>query len=392
VQLQYSTFLPHLGGVQTYFMRAAQELVRLGHQASVLCREEAGLPVREPFAGATILRHPHAGVNGRAQVLAPLVEGRRLAGQIAPFLEGVQVAWPNLHAYAVASAQAGAGIPVVYLVQEIPKRVIDLNYHPSTWTGRTRKWLKTWQECALQRRALERATAVATWSAITRHDVATMYGYPAGRIHVIPPGPGRVPENGVARDAALAARLDLPAGTPVVLCVCRLVGNKNLAHLVRAFAACRRREAILLLVGDGPERPGLERLAAELGVAPRVRFAGAHADPVPFYGLGDLFVLPSTFEGFGIALLEAMACGVPCIGLKADYPRVITATEEILEDGVTGFAVPPDDTKALAERLDALLADETLRRRMGAAAQAACRERYTWTRHVEALLAVGRVG
>jgi glycosyltransferase involved in cell wall biosynthesis len=113
---------------------------------------------------------------------------------------------------------------------------------------------------------------------------------------------------------------------------------------------------------------------------------------VPFYGLGDLFVLPSTFEGFGIAILEAMACGLPCIGLKADYPRVITATEEILEDGVTGFAVPPDDVKALAERLDALLADETLRRRMGAAAQAECRTRYTWTRHVEDLLAVGRVG
>ncbi len=392
VQLQYSTFLPHLGGVQTYFIQAARELVRLGHQASVLCHAEPGLPAREPFGGATIFRHPHVPVNGRAEVLAPLLEGRRLAGQIAPFMEGVQVAWPNLHAYAVATAGTGSGIPVTYLVQEVPKRVIDLNYHPETWTGRARKWLKSWQETHLQRLALERATAVVTWSAITRHDVAATYGYPAARIQVIPPGPGRVPATGVTRDVALAARLRLPAGTPVVLCVCRLVGNKNLPHLVRAFAACGQREAILLLVGDGPERPGLERLAAELGVASRVRFAGAHADPVPFYGLGDVFVLPSVFEGFGIALLEAMACGLPCIGLKADYPRVITSTEEILEDGVTGFAVLPDDVKALAERLDALLADAALRRRMGAAAQAACRRRYSWTRHVEALLAVAQVG
>jgi glycosyltransferase involved in cell wall biosynthesis len=392
VQLQYSTFLPHLGGVQTYFMQAARELVRLGHTASVLCRAEAGLPGREPFGGATILRHPHAPVNGRAQVLAHLLEGRRLTEQIAPFLDGVQVAWPNLHAYAVASARTGAGIPVVYLVQEVPKRVIDLLYHPRTWTGRTRKWMQTWQETHLQRLGLERATAVVTWSAITRQDVATMYGYPAEKIHVIPPGPGRVPGNGVARDAALVARLHLPEGAPVVLCVCRLVGNKNLPHLVRAFAACRRRDAILLLVGDGPERSGLEGLAADLGVGSRLRFAGTQTDPVPFYGLGDVFVLPSLFEGFGIALLEAMACGLPCIGLKAEYPRVITATEEILEDGVTGFAVPPDDVKALAARLDALLGDGAFRRRMGGAARAACRERYSWTRHVEALLAVARVG
>jgi len=392
VQLQYPTFLPHLGGVQTYFIRAAEEVVRLGHRASILCRAEAGLPAREPFAGATILRHPHASVNGRAGALAPLLEGRRLPGEIAPFLDGVQVAWPNFHDYALASARAGAGIPVVYLVQEVPKRVVHHNWHATTWTGRVRKWLQAWQETHLQRLALERATAVVTWSAITRHDVATTYGYPAHRIHVIPPGPGRVPEEGVRRDPVLARRLRLPDGAPVVMSVCRLVGNKNLAHLVRAFAACRQREGILLLVGDGRERPALEALAAELGVAPRVRFAGAQTDPVPFYGLGDVFVLPSLFEGFGIVLLEAMACGLPCIGLKADYPRVITATEEILEEGKTGYAVPPDDVKALAERLDALLADAALRRRMGGAARAACRERFSWTRHVEALLAVAQVG
>jgi len=275
VQLQYTTFLPHLGGVQTYFMQAARELVRLGHQASVLCRAEPGLPALEAFGGNLILRHPYVGINGRAQVLAPLLERRRLADRIAPFLEGVDVAWPNISDYAVATARVGGGIPVIFLVQEVPKRVIDLNYRATKMRARARKWLKTGQEMYLQRLALERATAVVTWSAITRHDVATTYGYPAHRIRVIPPGPGRVPPGGVARDPALAARLGLPEGAPVVLTVCRLVGNKNVAHLVRAFAACRHREAILLVVGDGPERPGLEFLVRELGLASRVLFVGA---------------------------------------------------------------------------------------------------------------------
>jgi len=87
-----------------------------------------------------------------------------------------------------------------------------------------------------------------------------------------------------------------------------------------------------------------------------------------------------------------MACGLPCVGLKADYPRVITATEEIIENGRTGFAVAPDDVAALADRLDALMGDAELRRGMGEAARAACRARLNWTNHVQELLAVTPLG
>ena len=151
---------------------------------------------------------------------------------------------------------------------------------------------------------------------------------------------------------------------PVVLFVGRLVYYKGVEHLIRAAAQV---DSDFVVIGDGPLKEGLVRLAADIGVAPRIRFLEHLPRPELFayFHASDLFVLPSVAEseGFGLVLLEAMACGKPLVTTELG-----TGTSWINQHGETGFVVPPRDPGALAEAIQHLVSDEGLRRKMGHAA------------------------
>lgn len=177
------------------------------------------------------------------------------------------------------------------------------------------------------------------------------------------------------------------AGSEVVMgAVARLSKEKGLHYLLEAFAvvAGRYPGARLVLAGEGPERRRLERLAARLGLRERVRFLGEvpHEQvPQVLQGL-DVFVMPSTYEGFGVAALEAEAVEVPVVASS------IHGIPDVVVDGETGLLVPPRDRQALAEALLRLAGDADLRRRLGRAGRAFVAEHYSWeqnTAQMEAL-------
>ncbi len=134
------------------------------------------------------------------------------------------------------------------------------------------------------------------------------------------------------------------------------------------------------IVGDGPWRPDLERLARESGIGSRVHFLGAleEAQRDAVYAAADIFVLPSTGEGFGIVFLEAWSFGLPCIASNRDAAR------EVIRDGVDGFCVDPEPQR-IAEAIGALLADPARRMAMGAAGRQRLLTTYTHERFRENL-------
>ena len=168
------------------------------------------------------------------------------------------------------------------------------------------------------------------------------------------------------RPEVLRERLGLPAGAPPPLLV--HVSNfrplKRVDDAVRILAAVRREiPAVLALVGDGPERPRAEALARELGLADVVRFLGAQLDFRDVLQQADAFLLPSETEGFGLAALEALACGVPVVGSR------VGGLPEVVADGQTGFLCPPGDVPAMAAAVLRLLGDPELQRTMARAAR-----------------------
>jgi glycosyltransferase involved in cell wall biosynthesis len=131
---------------------------------------------------------------------------------------------------------------------------------------------------------------------------------------------------------------------PVYITAGRLVETKDHRTLLRAFAIhLRRRPSRLMILGTGPMLEELSGLAAELGIAEHVEFAGLVANPLPLMRAADAFVLSSRAEGFGNVLVEAMGCGTPVI--STDCPH---GPGDILERGHYGILVPPQDPEALA--------------------------------------------
>ncbi len=188
-------------------------------------------------------------------------------------------------------------------------------------------------------------------------------------------------------DAARAREaLGLGPGGPVIGIVATLRSWKGHRYLLEALAAMADRGARLLVVGDGPQREPLERLARELGLADRVRFAGDQPDVAPWLQAMDLFCLPSyANEGVPQALMQAMACGLPVISTP------VGSIAEIVQDGDTGRLVKPEDAAALREAIESLLADAAARTRLATHAREAALQRFGEDRMVERMIDVFKV-
>jgi glycosyltransferase involved in cell wall biosynthesis len=182
-------------------------------------------------------------------------------------------------------------------------------------------------------------------------------------------GPGRpavrIMRRGVNRRAFLDPGPDpfphLP-GRPRVVFVGRVVHAKGVETLVQAAARCRTPGMQLLLVGDGPERRHLERLARRIGVAGRVHVTGfvAHELVPDVLASADLLVLPSVYEELGTVLAEALHAGIPVVASR------VGGIPEIVADAVTGLLVEPGDPDALARAIDTVLGDGALAARLSA--------------------------
>ncbi len=205
----------------------------------------------------------------------------------------------------------------------------------------------------------------------------------AGRWGTVPKGKLDVVLNGIdteryATESRTAARqwLGLSPDARVIGTVGRLNEVKRQDLLLRGVAQLGGEfaDVRVVLVGDGPERPALERLATELGLNERVTFAGYQSAPEQFLPAFDLFALTSRNEGLPLALLEAWASGVPVVASAVGGVPKAVAHER------TGLLFPSGDVRALADALRQLLSDPAAAVRMGEAGRAEVRASYSLAR------------
>jgi glycosyltransferase involved in cell wall biosynthesis len=170
----------------------------------------------------------------------------------------------------------------------------------------------------------------------------------------------------------------LPEGK-IILTVARLAASeryKGIDDVIRAMPSLVREFPDLhyVVVGEGDDRPRLERLAAELAVSDRLLFLGACSDAVVAfcYQACDAYVMPSRSEGFGLVYLEAMACGKPVVAARE------AAAPEVVVDGETGLLVDYGDVPGLAISIIKLLGNPDLGRRMGEAGRQRFHSHYTF--------------
>ena len=191
-----------------------------------------------------------------------------------------------------------------------------------------------------------RADAVVVTSRGVADDLIAHYGVPASKVRVLH---NPVDLEAIARLSCEAVEPPIADGTPVLVAAGRLAGVKNYPLMIEAVAqlAGRMRTALWIL-GDGPDRSRLEALARERGVGSVVQFLGFQRNPFRFIAAADVFVLTSTYEGFGNVLIEAMACGTPVVATRSP------GTVEVITDGETGILVE-HDSRAIANAIAELL-------------------------------------
>ncbi|MGC9023241.1 MAG: glycosyltransferase [Chloroflexia bacterium] len=167
----------------------------------------------------------------------------------------------------------------------------------------------------------------------------------------------------------------------VVVSVSRLIATKGIDGNLRAIALLRGKYPNLMywVVGDGPERPALERLASDLGLRSMVEFVGQvpHEEAIRYMKSAEVFSLPSWQETFGLAYLEAMACGKPVIAVLNQ------GIDGIVVPGETGLLVRPRDLESLTEALDFLLGHPEEAKAMGERARKKVLENFTWQKNAE---------
>jgi len=218
---------------------------------------------------------------------------------------------------------------------------------------------------AITKFSIERSDAVTAVSEFLKDETVRTFGCTQCRISVIPNFVNLLEYHPVTAKHREGLA---PADHKLITHVSNFREVKRVKDVVRVFARVRRTmPATLIMIGDGPERDDAEREARELGVAADVRFLGRIDTVAPLLQQSDLFVLPTQSESFGLAALEAMACGVPVVGSRAG------GLPEVIEDGVSGILEPPGSVEAMGRRASELLRDPERHRAMAESAAARAR-------------------
>ncbi len=387
VQFQYLYFNPPLGGVENYFLAGSKYFRERGIRASVLASQNPGRPApeREEIRELSVVRHPYFSPLAPLIIFKPSLYARWLESYLAREGKEIDLFISRHPAYVLATRRALPGRPVIFIPPDLRRRRLAQQAGGS-WKERIIFAIFRPQIVRIERNALQAADRVITLSENLKRQLIEEHRIPAQRIEVLPPGVDTGRFSPGPADQDLLREFDLKEDDQIILTIGRLSPEKNLEFLLRAFARLKLPRAALVIVGDGGQLNRLERLARERGISDRTRFAGLREDPERFYRIARIFVLPSREEPFGQVYLEAMASGLPCLGLRNRPGLTRVATEEIITDGQDGFWVEPDAEDDLTAKMELLLNDDDLRRRLGSAARRSCLARYSWQSHFDNLL------
>ena len=338
----YKDYFPVLGGIENHLKVVAEAQAAAGHQVTALVCNPGPRTQIENLNGVQIIKAGR--ITTKASMPLSLAQPWRLT-RFQPDVIHIHSPYPLGEATNWLLGQAKATI-ITHHSDIIRQRTLLRFYGP------------------MLRRVLQAADRIIATS--PRYIESSPWLYPVReKCRVVPLGV----------DLARFTPVDQVQTGPLhLLFVGRLRYYKGVDTLLRALPQVP--SVCLSLVGTGPMQAEWNQLARTLGLSERVTFAGEIDDPdLPaWYRQADLFVLPANArsEAFGTVLLEAMASGLPCITTELG-----TGTSWIVQDGVTGLVVPPADPLALAQAINRLVHNESLRRQMGQAALARVRTEFS---------------
>jgi UDP-glucose:(heptosyl)LPS alpha-1,3-glucosyltransferase len=342
------TYTP-FGGAERFVERALDGLRDQGVDVAVIARRWQG----EPGPGFVRCNPFYLGRTWRDASFAKAVQGLIASGRYDLVQSHERI--PGCHLY-----RAGDGVHVTWLELRAAarSRFAGLATALSPW----HRWTLAAEAAMFAHPSLR---AVICNSAMVRRDIAQRFGVAADKLHLIRNGVDLDHFHPGLRDlhrARLRSELSIPAAAPVLLFVGSGFERKGVFVLLRALAALVRPDVHLVVVGKDRDETVASKLAQTLGIDARVRFAGRQTDVRPYYGMADVFCLPTLYDPLPNAALEAFACGLPVV------TTTTCGAAELIRPGTNGAVCAANDVAALAAALTPYLEPGT-----AAAQQAAAR-------------------
>ena len=351
------------GGMNVYVMQLARELGRRGNQVDVFTRtHDPNDPQIVPLGDGARVIHLKAG--GYSDTKETLYETTpEFLSNLRAFWEAEGSEYDLIHSHYWLSGHVGGVLSQSWNVPHVT------TFHTLAKTKiRARAGeMESERRLSVEARLADRADAMVVSTQDEKDDLVRLYQAHPHKVWVTPPGVDL--DLFRPSDKAEARRTLGLDGAKVILYVGRLEPLKGLDILLNAVALLEDdSETRLLIVGGGPgddELGRLKQLASDHGIQGRVTFTGAvrQTDLPDYYNAADVFVLPSHYESFGLAALEAMACGTPVVASR------VGGLKTFIESGRTGYLIPWRCPEPFAHRLEMLLDSPALRDMMGKAAR-----------------------
>jgi len=371
------------GGQNVYVGQLAKHLARRGWQVDIFTRrDDPEQPDEVEWCRGARVIHVPAGPPRpiRKEDLLPC-----MGAFIEFFLERVEqcrydVAHANFFMSGIAAAEAKRALALPFVI----------TFHA---LGKVRRLHQKEADAfpvarmAIEERIVRDSDRIISECPQDEDDLVHLYGANRAKLRTIPCGFDPEEFGPMDRDEA-RRRIGVDGKEPVLLQLGRMVPRKGVDNVIRAVACLRHRYGLaprLLVVGGDSRQPDpnvtpeigrLMAIAEEEGIADAVTFVGSRmrCELRAYYAAADAFITTPWYEPFGITPVEAMACGTPVVG------AAVGGIQATVQDGRSGFLVPPRDSETLAKRLAVLLGDPALRAEMSRNALHRARTHYTWAK------------
>lgn len=348
---------PTINGVATFSRNLAQGLAARGHEVVVIAPSQTGRRYKEIDENYLIERTralPFPFYQNFRISMMPQAEVRSIIKRFKPDVIHIQMLMGNGRAAMIYGKKFG--IPIVATNHAMPENLLDNLRLLAPFAKPISYMIK---EYGARFHSNADYVTLPTQAAIdlfdgSIDDIQVPIKAISNGIDLSKFRPGRVP-------AGLREKYNIPERVPVVTYLGRLDSEKHVGALVKAFAeVLQHTKAHLMIVGSGNDYENLGELAKELGIADHVTLTGRipEEDKPGIHRIGKVFVMSSPVELQCISMLEAMASGLPVVGVDDG------ALAELVHDGKNGYLVQTDDSEAMADRIVRLLSDEKLREKM----------------------------
>ena len=394
ISLMTLNYLPNKGGLVSYVQNISKEIAKSSHSTVVHTTDGKNreLPELERIDGIQVYRHRVLSMKGIFKLFTPFLVPLKLYSRFKLNLDKDEYVIIRHLYFAMALSLFKKRDNFIYIIPLIAPRLQRMNIKQVNTFKKMYYYFLIPQLYLIEKFALNRIKNIATLSDTKKEEIVEFYNISSNKVHVIPPGVdlekfkplvSQDEKETILKNEGLEVLKEFK----IILTVCRLSNEKNVTYAIDMISHMGEGFK-LVIVGDGEESSKLKKYVIDKELDDKVIFVGFKSNTEDFYRIADVFILPSKYEGFGHVYLEAMASGIPCIGLQHNPPNIITATQEIIKQNQTGFIDKGENSEELANKLISWFQNPLLVQEYRKNCRTYVEENHSWNTHLTSIISL----